>query len=64
MRQFCVACIRDFLGHVNVKTTEVHAKADTEMKRKSLEKANSNLPMENQTTWQKNENLLTWLQSL
>jgi integrase/recombinase XerD len=56
--------IRDFLGHVNVETTEVYARADTEMKRKALEKANLDLPVENQTTWQKNQNLMSWLQSL
>jgi site-specific recombinase XerD len=29
--------IRDFLGHVHVETTEIYAKADTEMKRKAIE---------------------------
>lgn len=29
--------IRDFLGHVDLKTTEIYARADTEMKRKALE---------------------------
>ena len=56
--------IRDFLGHVNTSTTEVYAKADAEMKRKALEKAQFDVPLENQTTWQKNENLMSWLQSL
>lgn len=56
--------IRDFLGHVNTSTTEVYAKADSEMKRKALEKAYFDVPLENQTTWQKNENLMSWLQSL
>jgi len=31
--------IRDFLGHVHVETTEIYARADTEMKRKALEVA-------------------------
>jgi site-specific recombinase XerD len=31
--------IRDFLGHVHVETTEIYAKADTEMKRKAIESA-------------------------
>ena len=56
--------IRDFLGHVNVETTEVYARADAEMKRKALAKANPNLSTGGQTTWQKNENLMSWLQSL
>jgi site-specific recombinase XerD len=56
--------IRDFLGHVNIETTEVYAKADAEMKRKALEKAHFDLPLESQTSWQKNENLMSWLQAL
>lgn len=31
--------IRDFLGHAHVTTTEIYAKADTEIKRAALEKA-------------------------
>lgn len=31
--------IRDFLGHAHVETTEIYAKADTEMKRKAIEQA-------------------------
>lgn len=56
--------IRDFLGHVNIDTTEVYARADAEMKRKALEKVHLDLPTESQTSWQKNQNLLSWLQSL
>ena len=32
--------IRDFLGYVQIETTEVYARADAEMKRKALETAN------------------------
>jgi len=56
--------IRDFLGHVNIATTEVYAKADAEIKRKAFEQANIELPIENQTSWQKNDNLLSWLTAL
>lgn len=31
--------IRDFLGHFHVETTEIYAKADTEMKRRAIERA-------------------------
>ena len=31
--------IRDLLGHVDIKTTEIYARIDSEMKRKSLEKS-------------------------
>ena len=56
--------IRDFLGHVQIETTEVYARADAEMKRKALETANLDLPTESQTSWQKDQILLSWLQSL
>jgi len=35
--------IRDFLGHASVITTERYAKADSEIKRKAIEKASSNV---------------------
>lgn len=56
--------IRDFLGHAHIDTTEIYARADTEMKRKALEKVHLDIPVENQTSWQKNQDLLSWLQSL
>lgn len=56
--------IRDFLGHVQIETTEVYARADAEMKRKALESAHLDLPVETQTSWQKDQSLLSWLQSL
>jgi integrase/recombinase XerD len=31
--------IRDFLGHADVKTTQIYARANLEMKRKALEKS-------------------------
>ncbi len=56
--------IRDFLGHAHIDTTEVYARADAEMKRKALEKVHLDIPVENQTSWQKNQDLLSWLQLL
>lgn len=56
--------IRDFLGHVEIETTEVYARADAEMKRRALVKANIDMPVENKTSWQKDKDLLAWLQSL
>lgn len=56
--------IRDFLGHVDIMTTEVYAKADAEMKRAAIEKANADLLPESKTSWQKNDDLLAWLTSL
>jgi integrase/recombinase XerD len=35
--------IRDLLGHVDIATTEIYARADTELKRKALEQAYPNM---------------------
>ena len=32
--------VKDFLGHVDLKSTEVYVQADLEMKRKALDMAN------------------------
>ncbi|RLA21499.1 MAG: integrase [Gammaproteobacteria bacterium] len=56
--------IRDFLGHVDIETTEIYARADTEMKRKALENAYPEIVGNNLPNWQKDEALLTWLASL
>ena len=55
--------IRDFLGHVDIKTTEIYAKANIEMKRAALEKV-SPAPTPKIPSWKENKNLLKWLQSL
>ena len=36
--------ISEFLGHAQIETTRVYAYADTEMKRKAIQKANSTIP--------------------
>ena len=36
--------ISEFLGHAQIETTRVYAYADTEMKRKAIQKANSTTP--------------------
>ncbi len=56
--------IRDFLGHTDLKTTEIYAKSNLEMKRKAIEKAfpeiiNSDLP-----DWNKDTSLISWLSNL
>ncbi len=56
--------IRDFLGHVDIATTEIYARADTELKRQALEKAYPEIVPENLPNWQKDESLLSWLTSL
>ncbi len=56
--------IRDFLGHVDVKTTQIYARANLEMKRKALEKITDASPVHTIPTWQQNKDLLGWLRSL
>lgn len=59
--------IRDFLGHVDISTTEVYARANMEMKRKALKKADNLSPkMDLPATpfWQNDRKLLQWLQEL
>ena len=56
--------IRDFLGHVNVSTTEIYAKVDAETKRAALEKAylpNSHIEY---PEWNANKDLMAWLDNL
>ena len=56
--------IRDFLGHVDVKTTEIYARADTETKRIAIENAYPDLIDSNLPDWNKDQELLTWLSGL
>lgn len=56
--------IRDFLGHSDIKTTEVYIKADTELKRKALENAYPDLVDSNLPDWNENSDLMTWLSDL
>ena len=56
--------IRDFLGHVDVKTTQIYARANLEMKRNALEKIDHSSPVQTIPSWQENKDLLDWLRSL
>lgn len=56
--------IRDFLGHSNVTTTEVYARADNEMKRKALEESYKELYTDEMPKWEDDENLMQWLKNL
>lgn len=56
--------IRDFLGHVDVKTTQIYARANLEMKRNALEKISEPSLVPSIPSWQQNKNLLDWLRSL
>ena len=57
--------IRDFLGHCDCSTTEIYARADTEMKRKAIEAAYSDvLPIKDLPLWADDTGLMVFLNSL
>lgn len=56
--------IRDFLGHVDLKTTEIYARTDTETKRKAIENAYPDLVDSNLPDWNQDQALLSWLSEL
>jgi len=56
--------IRDFLGHVDLATTEIYARADTELKRRALEHAYPALISDDFPDWTSDDALLTWLTRL
>lgn len=56
--------IRDFLGHVDLKTTEIYARTDTETKRKAIEKAYPDIINGQLPAWNKDKELLIWLSQL
>jgi len=55
--------IRDLLGHVHVSTTEIYARADSEMKRLALERAYVEVVADDVPTWSDDKDLLGWLQN-
>ena len=55
-----VIYIRDILGHADVSTTGVYARANLEMKRKALEKS-ENISETVIPSWTQNRDLLEWL---
>jgi integrase/recombinase XerD len=56
--------IRDFLGHADLKSTEIYARADLDMKRRALDKASIKSPTPTIPSWQKDKGLLDWLTTL
>lgn len=53
--------IRDFLGHVDISTTEVYARIDAEMKRKVFEEKVPNFTPNTTMPWEEDNDLLQWL---
>jgi integrase/recombinase XerD len=56
--------IRDILGHVDLATTEIYARASTEAKRKAIEAAYTEIVTDDLPEWNQNPGLLNWLASL
>lgn len=56
--------IRDLLGHSDISTTEIYARADEKMKRKALMEAYNSPASDELPTWKKDKDLLDWLKSL
>ncbi len=58
--------IKHLLGHADLKTTEVYARINVEMKRKMLENLHceSPAPTCEDKSWTADHDLLTWLKQL
>jgi len=56
--------IRDILGHVDLSTTEIYARASTEAKRKALEAAYTDITSDDLPEWTQDPGLLNWLTNL
>lgn len=56
--------IRDILGHAELSTTEIYARASTEAKRKALESAYTDIVTNDLPEWTQDPGLLDWLNGL
>ena len=56
--------IRDLLGHADVSTTEIYARADAETKRKAIESAYEPLTPDALPDWTSDTSLIGWLDTL
>ena len=56
--------IRDLLGHSDISTTEIYARADEAMKRDALMAAYESPSNNELPAWKKDKGLLDWLKSL
>jgi site-specific recombinase XerD len=59
-----ISVIQKILGHTDIRTTDIYARADMEMKRQALDKAPKLLPSMQAPSWQNNKDILDWLSSL
>jgi site-specific recombinase XerD len=56
--------IRDILGHIDLSTTEIYARASTEAKRKALEAVYDQVVSAELSEWNQDPDLLNWLANL
>jgi hypothetical protein len=56
--------VRDILGHVELSTTQIYARASTEAKRKALEAAHVDVVTDDLPEWNQDAALLNWLTQL
>jgi site-specific recombinase XerD len=56
--------IRDILGHADLSTTEIYARASTEAKRKALEAVHDQVVSAELPEWNQDRELLNWLTNL
>lgn len=54
--------VRDFLGHSDIKTTDIYARSSLSMKREALERV-SDSPVPTIPSWQQNQGTMEWLKS-
>lgn len=56
--------VQAILGHADIRTTDLYARADMEMKRQALEKAAKIVPSTALPSWRNNKELMDWLRSI
>lgn len=56
--------IRDLLGHVSVKTTEIYARTDAKLKREAIEAASKEIVPRETPQWERDTNLKNWLKNI
>jgi integrase/recombinase XerD len=56
--------VRDILGHVELSTTQIYARASTEAKRRALEAVHVNVVADDLPEWNQDAGLLSWLTQL
>lgn len=54
--------VRDFLGHSDIKPTDIYARSSLTMKQKALERV-SDSPVPSMPSWQKSRSTMEWLKS-